>query len=114
MDWIKNIAGITKIPIKFFAVSLIVCSTLILPNPAILKKLHLTEFMGKYGTYVSVLFLFSGAILLVEGVINIQRRVTRKKQKRVTEKLILEKIQAFRLCGSICYSGTFIRWKQHS
>ncbi len=93
MNWINNIAGITKIPTKFFAVFFLVCAALILANQVILEKLHLAEFMGKYGAYVSVLFLFSGAILLVEGVINMQRRITHGKIKRVTEKLILEKIQ---------------------
>ncbi|MCI5158579.1 MAG: hypothetical protein D3906_09100 [Candidatus Electrothrix sp. AUS1_2] len=94
MDWINNIAGITKVPIKFFAVFFFVCTALILANQIILEKLHLAEFMKKYGSYVSVLFLVSGAILLVEGVINIWPKIIHGKIKRVTEKLILKNIQA--------------------
>lgn len=67
MEWWANIVEAAKLPTKFIVVIFLVSLGLILIPEAALSAMKLKSFSDKYGLYVGITALSSGALLLIEA-----------------------------------------------
>ena len=92
MEWLARIGEIAKVPTKFTAVVAIVTGLLLFLPENLTQYLYLSQLKESFSTYISIAFLFSVGILLVEAALALYSFVRDKNRLRKKAKSEREKI----------------------
>jgi hypothetical protein len=92
MEWVTKIIEAAKLPTKFIVVIFLVAGGLILIPDGLLTAMKLKSFADKYGLYVGITALSSGALLLIEAGTAVWRIANKKIVKSKLKKKIAERM----------------------
>jgi len=92
VEWISKVLEATKLPTKFIVVIFLASFALLLLPEDNLTSLKLVEFSNKYGIYIGIAALASGALLAVELVGYIWNTINHKVSSRKFKKSSLERL----------------------
>ena len=68
MEWISKVIEEAKLPTKFIVVIFLVSSALLFLSEETLTSLKLADFARKFGLYIGITALTSGALLAIESI----------------------------------------------
>lgn len=92
MEWISKLIEAAKLPTKFIVVIFFVSAALLCLSEDTLTSFKLAEFSKKFGLYIGITALASGALLLIEAIGYIWNSVTNKISFSKIKKLSLERL----------------------
>lgn len=92
MEWISKVIEAAKLPTKFIVVIFLVSSALLFLSEDTLSSLKLDDFAKKFGLYIGITSLASGALLTIEFVSYIWNRIANEVSSRKFKKSSLERL----------------------
>lgn len=92
MEWISKIIEAAKLPTKFIVVIFSVSFALLFLSEETLTSLKLADFANKFGLYIGITALTSGALLAIESISYIWNRVTDSVSSQKFKKSSLERL----------------------
>ena len=92
MEWISKIIEALKLPVKFILCIFIVSSILLYIPKEFAEKIHLTKFIERFGLYIGIVFLATGALLIIELIIYTYKTIRKKATYKKIKKNALERI----------------------
>ena len=84
MNWIKSVIEVMKMPVKFFFAICLFSGIIFLLPESLINKLQLEKFLKEYGMYISIAFIGSVSILMINFFIKI---INHYKKRYSTNKL---------------------------
>lgn len=93
MEWISKVIEAAKLPTKFIVVIFLVSSALLFLSEEALTSLKLADFAKKFGLYIGITSLTSGALLTIEFISYMWNRITNGVSSRKFKKSSLERLE---------------------
>jgi len=93
VEWISKLIEAAKLPTRFILCVFLVAAALLFLPQSLLGSFHLKEFIEKYGLYIGITALGSGALLLFDFIIYSWKATKNTIGHRKIKKAALERIQ---------------------
>jgi|TARA_R110001599_G_C12254744_1_gene659937 hypothetical protein len=93
VEWIGKIIEAAKLPTKFIVVIFSVSFALLFLSEKTLTSFKLADFVSKFGLYIGITALTTGALLAIETISYIWNRVTDSVFSRKFKKSSLERLK---------------------
>lgn len=93
MEWISKLIEAIKLPTKFILSIFLVSIALLFLPQQVIDAFYLKEFKDKYGLFIGITALSSGALLFTETIIFSWKKVSRRRDFDKLKKQAIERLQ---------------------